>query len=209
MRSVVFGFILLVFFIGFVHPAEVFSVKPILLREGAVVSKWQNLLKRHAAESAEVVACKQDPSTCTAIQKHYLSLIDMARAAKPGIVNRAVNFSIQYTPDLMQYGKSDVWSTPLETLATGKGDCEDYAILKFLLFKDAGVLAEDRRLIITREKSQRGENQDHMVLALKVEGAWILLDSRHLSLLKMKETTAQILFVLDESDVYLALRNSK
>jgi predicted transglutaminase-like cysteine proteinase len=40
-------------------------------------------------------------------------------------VNRKVNKIIRYTPD-----NEDRWQTPQQTLALGKGDCEDYAILK-------------------------------------------------------------------------------
>ena len=34
--------------------------------------------------------------------------------------------------DLEQYGEIDVWSSPLATLDPGAGDCEDYAIAKFI-----------------------------------------------------------------------------
>ncbi len=212
MRSVamVFGLILAFFYFDSAHAEDFFTAKRILLREGAVALKWQALLRRHAIESTELDACRSDPSTCTASQKNYLALLEIARGKKPGILNRAINYSIRYTGDFSQHGHVDVWSTPLETLATGRGDCEDYAILKFLLFKDAGVPAEDRRLIITREKNLHdGKDRDHMLLALKVEGTWLLLDSRHLSLLGVREMTAEILFVLDESDVHLTLRKGK
>ena len=39
--------------------------------------------------------------------------------------------------DLAQYGEIDVWSSPLLTFTTGRGDCEDYAIAKFVALHQA------------------------------------------------------------------------
>ena len=39
----------------------------------------------------------------------------------------------------------------IATLTTGFGDCEDYAIAKYVALVEAGVAAEDVRLIIARD----------------------------------------------------------
>jgi hypothetical protein len=48
-----------------------------------------------------------------------------------------VNDSIAHADDDEQFG-GDEWLTPLETLALGRGDCEDLAIAKYLLLLAAG-----------------------------------------------------------------------
>jgi predicted transglutaminase-like cysteine proteinase len=48
--------------------------------------------------------------------------------------------------DMKQLGVRDRWSYPLETLTTGRGDCEDYAIAKYVPLVDAGVPKEDVKL---------------------------------------------------------------
>lgn len=49
-------------------------------------------------------------------------------------VNNHVNRHIGFQPD----GALDRWQTPAETLALGRGDCEDFAITKFFLLRDCG-----------------------------------------------------------------------
>jgi predicted transglutaminase-like cysteine proteinase len=48
-------------------------------------------------------------------------------------------------------GRDRRWSTPLERFTTRRGDCEDYAIAKYVALKLAGVDDEDLRLIIVRD----------------------------------------------------------
>ena len=46
--------------------------------------------------------------------------------------------AIRYVSDYAQHGEADRWSAPLATFATGKGDCEDYAIAKYVALREAG-----------------------------------------------------------------------
>ena len=62
--------------------------------------------------------------------------------------------------DLAQYGEIDVWTSPLLTFTTGSGDCEDYAIAKFVALHQAGM-REDLRIVIMHD-TIRGE--DHALL---------------------------------------------
>ncbi len=45
-------------------------------------------------------------------------------------INKKINEQIKYVSDFEQFGEEERWQFPLETLANGKGDCEDYVILK-------------------------------------------------------------------------------
>ena len=54
------------------------------------------------------------------------------RAARTAALNRAINLAIIPTSDLVQWGVVDRWSAPLETFTTHRGDCEDYAIAKYV-----------------------------------------------------------------------------
>jgi len=47
--------------------------------------------------------------------------------------------SVSYSSDMDTYGVIDYWATPFEFLAHGEGDCEDYAIAKYLLLKHLGI----------------------------------------------------------------------
>jgi predicted transglutaminase-like cysteine proteinase len=48
--------------------------------------------------------------------------------------------------DCTQYGYADFWASPLQTLGSGAGDCEDYAIVKYVALRGLGILPDDLRL---------------------------------------------------------------
>jgi predicted transglutaminase-like cysteine proteinase len=85
-----------------------------------------------------------------------------------------VNLSIRATSDLSQYGVDDFWSAPLATLEKGAGDCEDYAILKYLALREAGISPDDLRLVIVSYPRRR---TIHAVLAVHLDEEWLLLDN--------------------------------
>ena len=68
---------------------------------------------------------------------------------------------LEFGTDLQHWGKVDFWATPVEFLASGGGDCEDFSIAKYFTLRELGVA--DERLRITYVKALR-INQAHMVL---------------------------------------------
>lgn len=89
-------------------------------------------------------------------------------------VNRWVNHRITYTEDRVLFGKADYWAGPRRTLALGKGDCEDYALLKMHLLAAAGIPREDMYLTIARDLVRRA---DHAVLVVKTDTGYRMLDN--------------------------------
>ena len=77
------------------------------------------------------------------------------------IVNDAVN-QLPWIADSSKYDVNDYWATPLETIATFGGDCEDMAIAKWMLLRMMGIPKENLRLSYVKIK-KTGES--HMVLA--------------------------------------------
>jgi predicted transglutaminase-like cysteine proteinase len=76
-------------------------------------------------------------------------------------VNRFFNGNVAFVDDIDIYGVEDYWATPIEFLATGAGDCEDFAIAKFFTLKTMGV--GESKLNITYVKAL-SYNIHHMVL---------------------------------------------
>ena len=101
--------------------------------------------------------------------------------ARLGEINRAINLAIHPMSDLAQYGEIDVWSSPLLTFTTGSGDCEDYAIAKFVALHQAGIPPEDLRIVIMHD-TIRGE--DHAVAAARLDGHWLTLDNRRMAMVE-------------------------
>lgn len=79
-------------------------------------------------------------------------------------VNRFFNERIVFREDLVVWGRLDYWASPLELLARGEGDCEDYAIAKYFSLRAAGVPASRLRLAYTQARIGRAVLA-HMVLA--------------------------------------------
>jgi predicted transglutaminase-like cysteine proteinase len=101
--------------------------------------------------------------------------------------------------DLAQYGAIDVWSSPLVTFATGAGDCEDYAIAKFVALRHAGIAADDLRIIVMRD-TIRGE--DHAVAAARLDGHWLMLDNRRMAMVEDANVrNYRPTFVIDQTGV--------
>jgi len=77
-------------------------------------------------------------------------------------INRYFNERLKFVSDSEHWQQEDYWATPLESLSTAAGDCEDYVIAKYFSLIQAGI-AQDK-LRITYVKAVR-LNQAHMVLA--------------------------------------------
>jgi len=78
-------------------------------------------------------------------------------------LRRVNNFfnALEFVNDIEHWGKKDYWATPLETLVSNGGDCEDFSIAKYFTLLEMGIPAEKMRL--TYVKALR-LNQAHMVL---------------------------------------------
>ncbi|MEW4983525.1 MAG: transglutaminase-like cysteine peptidase [Cycloclasticus sp.] len=76
-------------------------------------------------------------------------------------VNDFFNQQVEFVDDSYLWGAVDYWATPLEVLAKGAGDCEDYSIAKYFTLRELGV--SDSKMRITYVKAIE-LNQAHMVL---------------------------------------------
>jgi predicted transglutaminase-like cysteine proteinase len=76
-------------------------------------------------------------------------------------VNDFFNQNIKFVDDLIVWLKNDYWATPIELLAKGAGDCEDFSIAKYFTLVEMGI--DENKLRITYVKAL-ALNQAHMVL---------------------------------------------
>jgi predicted transglutaminase-like cysteine proteinase len=174
--------------------------------EGMLLRKWRGIESDMIKDKLILDRCRAHAETCPSHAAQFLRLID-AVASKSGRAqldeaNRAVNAAIRYVTDLVQYGEADRWSASLETFATGKGDCEDYAIAKYVALQESGFPSDDLRLVLVRDRAVR---QDHAVLAARLDDRWLILDSRHAELVTDTTSASNYtpLFVIDHGGVHL------
>jgi predicted transglutaminase-like cysteine proteinase len=161
---------------------EPFGLFTSMVTTGTLLEKWLKVEREVDDERLLLKICGDDRASCrsrTALQ--FLTIVDSARVlagrARLGEINRAINLTIRPMSDLALYGEEDVWSPPLATLAEGAGDCEDYAIAKFVALQEAGVSIVDLRIVILRDDIWE---EDHAVVAARLDGNWLMLDNRHM-----------------------------
>jgi predicted transglutaminase-like cysteine proteinase len=82
-------------------------------------------------------------------------------------VNEFFNRRVLFRDDADIWGKADYWATPLETLGRGAGDCEDFAIAKYVTLQLLGVPVDKLRLTYVKARIGGPAStlvQAHMVL---------------------------------------------
>ncbi len=89
-------------------------------------------------------------------------------------INRYVNARVRFVDDSVQFGSPDRWMAASETLARGRGDCEDFAIAKRAMLRSAGFADRDLYLVVLKDLSRRS---DHAVLVVRVAGRFLVLDN--------------------------------
>jgi predicted transglutaminase-like cysteine proteinase len=183
--------------------AEPFGLAAISVTGGNVLTKWRSVEADIRADNEVLEHCREGAERCPAAGQNFLAIIAQGRAqtgrARIGVINRAINLAIEPMSDLAQWAVPDRWSAPLETFTTGRGDCEDYAIAKYVALTAAGVAPEDVKLVIVRNTAL---GEDHAVVTVRLDGAWIVLDNRWLTLVADGDMQQAIpRFVLDGDGV--------
>lgn len=181
-------------------PKEPFVAKASGALPADMSEKWRELQSRIDADEASIAACRIDEKTCSSAAHRFLSLVDIGLRhtgrARLGMINRAVNLGVRPVSDLEQYGYPDFWASPLQTLASAAGDCEDYAIVKYVLLRDMGFDASDLRFVIVRDNARQTE---HAVVAVREAQEWLILDNRTMAILASEDVRQyQPLFSLDQ-----------
>jgi predicted transglutaminase-like cysteine proteinase len=182
---------------------EPFGLSALPIESGDVLTKWAGVEADIRSEREILARCRASAERCPQVAQDFLAIIAAGRAqdgrARIGVINRAINLAIRPTSDFAQWGVPDHWSAPLDTFTTGRGDCEDYAIAKYVALTEAGVAAADIRLVIVHNTAA---GEDHAVAAVRLDGDWILLDNRWLALIEDVDMPHAIpLFVLAEDGV--------
>lgn len=119
----------------------------------------QAALQRYGASAAEAV---------DAWRRAMAGWRDLPEAEQLQRVNEFFNRRIRFADDSALWGQPDYWATPLETLARGSGDCEDFVFAKYFSLRELGV--DDSRLRMTYVRAHVGGpgstvTQAHMILS--------------------------------------------
>jgi predicted transglutaminase-like cysteine proteinase len=186
-----------------IDSGEPFGLSASPVYGGGVRIKWDGVARKLDDERVQLALCDGDREHCASdAALKLLAIVDAGRQrdgrARIGEINRAINLAIRAMDDLAQYGEADVWSSPLVTFAHGAGDCEDYAIAKYVALRMAGIAAEDLRILVLVDF--RGEG--HAVAAARLDGHWLILDNRRMAMIDDTNLrNYRPLFVINDSGV--------
>ncbi|MFO6423775.1 transglutaminase-like cysteine peptidase [Motilimonas sp. KMU-193] len=102
------------------------------------------------------------------------------------LVNDFFNQQIEFVDDISHWRQEDYWATPLETLITAGGDCEDFSIAKYFTLRALGVDEDKLRMMYVKALDY---NQAHMVVIYLPEpGAYpLVLDNINRDILSAQQ----------------------
>lgn len=143
-------------------------------------TKWTAMLERWHRERSAWVACAQgepaNPSAdCAPSQWRQTveRLKPLELRVKLATVNAVIN-RFPYRTSAANWNQPNYWETPFEFFRKS-GQCQDYAITKFMLLREAGVSNDQMRIVVLRD-IRLGE--DHAVVVVYVEGRALMLDNQ-------------------------------
>lgn len=146
-----------------------FAVTPKSFSDLSAFTKWTSVMPRYEREKANCTSedCQKWEALLTELKGKTVE--EQMRA-----VNDFFN-AVTYIEDTDNFGMADYWQTPHEFMKQG-GDCEDYAISKYISLKRLGVSESSMRIIIVQDNNLGGIM--HAVLEVRVGGNRYLLDNQ-------------------------------
>jgi len=139
--------------------------------------KWQGTLERYFKEKdLPDQPCESSIFSRCHLQEwsEFLDEIrNKSRLQQIHAVNTEMNRT-RYIVDPRNYGVPDYWATPKQFLRRD-GDCEDYAISKYLSLRALGVPASNLRILVLQDLNLR---LAHAVLIVYHKGRALLLDNQ-------------------------------
>lgn len=132
--------------------------------------KWRGVVDRFNEEMAACAAGECDKATWKKFVDS-LTTYDVGTQAKT--VHKRLNDK-RYILDIVNWGLNDYWATPFQFMRKN-GDCEDYAIGKYMVLKALGFPVDQMRIVVLMDLNL---NLVHAVLVVNVDGQSLLLDNQ-------------------------------
>ncbi len=182
---------------------EPFGLRNVSVEGGEFLTKWTAVRADIRAEREILARCRESAVRCPPAAQKFLAIIADGQAhtgrARIGVINRAINLAINPVRGLAQRAMSNHWNSPLAALSLGNGDCKDYAVAKYVALREAGIADDDVRIVIVHNLAT---DEDHAIVTARLDGNWIVLDNRWMTLVYDSEMRRVIpLFVLDRDGV--------
>lgn len=139
-------------------------------------TKWTGMLQRFEEEKIIVRNCKPTQTQECAYDNWETLLKKLGRMPKRKqieTVNTYMN-ETRYIVDPINWGIEDYWATPGQFFYKD-GDCEDYAIVKYMTLRRLGFKADLMRIVVLQDLNL---GIAHAVLVVHVGGKDLVLDNQ-------------------------------
>lgn len=150
---------------------ELFGTSETYSAKLSIFPKWVGVVGKHGGDAGAI--CKTGGCSKKEWNSFITSQQGKSRSAQIEQVNRFHNRH-PYIEDINNWGVRDYWETVPEFL-TKYGDCEDYAISKFISLKRLGVPAASMRIVVLKDTNL---GVMHSVLAVYEGGDILILDNQ-------------------------------
>ena len=156
----------------------IFGFDEVRLGKSEVFRKWSTALQRHSTNrvSNTLLCAKGILSLCRSedmVSDFDSGLLNVRQSSQHlPAVNQLVN-RVSYVEDWANYRERDYWAAPGEFFGNG-GDCEDYAIAKYLLLRELGVDPDSMRIVVVMDQFR---DTAHAVLAIYAGNDIFILDN--------------------------------
>jgi len=137
--------------------------------------KWRGTLERYFSESKVSEDCSGGFNKCKL--KAWQAFLDGLRGQDIMTQINAVHSEMNrraYIIDPRNWGVPDYWATPKQFLQKN-GDCEDYAIAKFMSLRALGVPNENLRIVVLQDLNLK---LAHAILVVYVGQKAYVLDNQ-------------------------------
>lgn len=156
---------------------SVFGTKEIMSTKLAKFQKWTETLKRYSGEEPEELnVCQVTPTNQCHLARWRIFLKQILTKPKReqlDLVNAYLNKWL-YVIDPVNYGVKDYWATPKQFMQRN-GDCEDYAISKFMSLAHLGFPKANMRVLVLQDLNL---STAHAVLLVELDGEVLMLDNQ-------------------------------
>lgn len=177
------------------RPGNPFGEKTVAEFPDPLAKIWNSVREQIQLDDLIVSSCAEtDMDGCAAAGK-LMGVVEDAHQYQGRAMIAHVNRSI----NLMIRPSAGSWTSALDILQSGSGDCKDYAIAKYAALLRAGISPDQLRLIIVHNSARK---EDHMIVSVYDDGQWLLLDNLTMTLVTDTDRKGYVpMFVLDETGV--------
>ncbi|MEX0814557.1 MAG: transglutaminase-like cysteine peptidase [Dongiaceae bacterium] len=149
---------------------ELFGTTEVPSSDLKLFPKWRGAVDRFRGEQGGCAAGQCD-------SEGWRAFIEEMRGKDPrrqlADINRRLNEN-PYIIDPINWGVPDYWATPFQFLRRD-GDCEDYAIAKFMALRALGVPNERLRIVVLQDINLQIA---HAILVVYLDGEAFVLDNQ-------------------------------